>query len=86
MTFATMGPKGQRTIPKDVRDRLRLESGDRVEFIVQGNGTAVMVPATLTLADLKGCLPPPKRALSLGELDATAGATVVERASQRRRS
>jgi len=58
MTVATIAFRGRTTVPEDLRDRLRLEPGDRVEFIVQGNGTAVMVSAKLTLADHKGYLPP----------------------------
>jgi AbrB family looped-hinge helix DNA binding protein len=64
-----MTSKGQTTIPKRVRDRLGLKPGDRLEFVVQKDGTALMIPATLHLADLEGCLPPPKRAVSLEEMD-----------------
>jgi AbrB family looped-hinge helix DNA binding protein len=85
VTVATITSKGQTTIPKDIRDRLRLEPGDRVEFIAQNDGTALIVPAKLTLADLRGCLPPPKRPLSLGELDAAVGEAVVARARRPRR-
>ncbi len=46
MTVANISSQGQTTIPKDVRDWLWLESGGRVEFIVQGDTTAVMVPSS----------------------------------------
>jgi AbrB family looped-hinge helix DNA binding protein len=63
---ATITSKGQTTIPKAVGERL--SPGDRVEFVVQDDGTALMVPATLTLAELKATMPPPPRTLSLDEM------------------
>jgi AbrB family looped-hinge helix DNA binding protein len=77
MSRATITAKGQTTIPKDVRYKLHLEPGDRVEFMVQDDGTALMVPAKLTLSDLKGCLPPPAKALTLEELDEAVGRAVT---------
>lgn len=82
MTVENIGPMGRTTVPNDARDPLRLEPGDGLKFIVHGDGTAVMVPAKLTLTDLKGCLPPPKRALDSKELDAAVGAALIERACQ----
>lgn len=83
MPTATITTKGQTTIPKAVRDRLRLGPGNRVEFVVQDDGTALMIPATLTLAELKGVIPPPPRALSLDEMERVAAAHAVERARPR---
>ncbi|HYN38225.1 MAG TPA: AbrB/MazE/SpoVT family DNA-binding domain-containing protein [Rhodospirillales bacterium] len=83
MATATITTKGQTTIPKAVRDRLHLEPGDRVEFVVQEDGTALMIPATLTLAELKGTIPPPPRALSLEEMDQALAARAAERARRR---
>ena len=65
MATATITSKGQTTIPKPVRDRLRLKAGDRVEFVLQDDDTALMVSASVRLADLEGMLPPPKKAVSL---------------------
>jgi AbrB family looped-hinge helix DNA binding protein len=83
MATATITVKGQTTIPKSVRDRLHLSPGDRVEFIVQDDGTALMVPATMTLAELKASIPPPPRTLTLEEMTETIGRRAAER-SQRR--
>lgn len=69
MSTATITSKGQTTIPKAVRERLRLKAGDRVEFILQPDGTALMVPATLSLDDLEGMLPPPKRPVTVEAMD-----------------
>lgn len=69
MALSTVTSKGQTTIPKRVRDRLGLKPGDRLEFVVQEDGTALLVPATLHVADLVGCLPPPKRAATIEDMD-----------------
>lgn len=69
MAYSTLTAKGQTTIPKRVRDRLGLKAGDRIEFVANDDGTASMVPATLHIADLVGCLPAPKRAASLEDMD-----------------
>lgn len=36
--------KGQATIPKAVRDHLRLKPGDRVKFFFHPDGTVVLLP------------------------------------------
>jgi len=84
MTAATITSKGQTTIPKDVRERLDLGPGDRVEFVVRDDGTALVVPAKSRLAELKGCLPPPERALTLEQMDDAVGEAVVARARRSR--
>ena len=70
MATAKITSKGQTTIPKSVRDSLHLKPGDKVEFVVQPNGTALMVPKTRRLADLKGFLPRPERGLTIEEMNA----------------
>ena len=56
MPSATLTSKGQITLPKAVRDLLRLGAGDRVDFIVKDDGTVVMRPATVDVRELKGLL------------------------------
>jgi antitoxin PrlF len=56
MPSATITSKGQLTLPKAIRDRLRLGAGDRVDFIVKGDGTVVLQPATVDVRELKGLL------------------------------
>ncbi|HYN39967.1 MAG TPA: AbrB/MazE/SpoVT family DNA-binding domain-containing protein [Rhodospirillales bacterium] len=79
MATATITAKGQTTIPKSVRDRLQLKPGDRVEFVVREDGTALMVPATMTLAQLKASIPPPATALTLDEIETVIARRAVER-------
>ena len=40
-SFSTVSTKGQVTIPQDVRVRLGLKEGDRVEFINEGEVTVI---------------------------------------------
>ncbi len=40
----TITSKGQVTIPKHIRDALRLRAGSAVDFAVDGNGQVVLVP------------------------------------------
>lgn len=56
MSSAAITSKGQITIPKDVRDRLGLRKGDRVEFKIAKNNTAILVPRTTRTDDVFGML------------------------------
>ena len=56
MPRATMTTKGQITIPKDVRDRLHLNPGDKLDFIVREGGEVVLRPASVDVRDLEGIL------------------------------
>jgi len=56
MASATVTSKGQITIPKDVRERLGLEAGDRVVFVVQSDRDVVLKPAKTDVRELRGML------------------------------
>jgi len=84
MSTATLTSKGQTTIPKDIRDRLHLKPGDRLEFVVQADGRVLMIPATIDVRALKGILPKPKRKLSLDDIDRVIRDAAVERSIKRR--
>jgi AbrB family looped-hinge helix DNA binding protein len=53
MTVATLTSKGQVTLPKSVRDRLGVQTGDRVEFIETPAGFLIL-PVKRELAEIKG--------------------------------
>ena len=48
--------KGQTTIPKDVRKRLNLHPGDRLEFVIDDDGRVLLLPATVDVSELAGML------------------------------
>jgi antitoxin PrlF len=39
--YSTMTSKGQLTVPQEIRRRLGLEAGDRVEFVVEDDRTVI---------------------------------------------
>ena len=61
MATATVTSKGQITIPRAVRQSLRLRTGDRVEFVVQGRNEAVLKTVTRTVDEVFGLLRKPGR-------------------------
>jgi AbrB family looped-hinge helix DNA binding protein len=61
MTLATLTSKGQITIPKTVRNSLKIKSGDKVEFIVTENREALIRPITMNVDDVFGKLHSNKR-------------------------
>lgn len=63
--IATVTTKGRVTIPKNIRDRLRIKANDRVDFAVE-DGRAVLVPVR-TLKDLRGAVPAKDGASSVRE-------------------
>ncbi len=69
MTASTLTAKGQTTIPKDIRRHLGLKPGDRMDFIIEGDGRVVLTPSG-SIRDLKGCLPRPKQPVSLAAMKA----------------
>jgi AbrB family looped-hinge helix DNA binding protein len=54
MPSAKLTSKGQITIPLEVRERLGLDTGDRVDFIIRDSGEIVVEPATVDLLELRG--------------------------------
>lgn len=69
MAAATITSKGQITLPKEIRDILALEIGDRVEFLVGPDGTVTVWPLTADVRTLKGILPRPKHPVSVEEMN-----------------
>lgn len=69
MMHATLTSKGQITVPKPIRDRLHLRPGDKLEFLVEEDGSVRVVPVTRSLRQLRGVLKQPGRIVSLEEMD-----------------
>jgi AbrB family looped-hinge helix DNA binding protein len=69
MTTATLTSKGQITIPSNVRQRMGVESGDRIEFVEIEGGYAIK-PAIDDVRSLKGLLRKPSQPVSVEDMNA----------------
>jgi AbrB family looped-hinge helix DNA binding protein len=65
----TMTSKGQVTIPQEIRNRLRLRRGQKLQFTVEDRNRIAITPVFTRLSDLAGILPAPKRTVTLEEMD-----------------
>jgi len=65
--------KGQITIPEEIRRQYRLQAGEQVEWEVTDHGTVELRKAGGSLEALTQILPPPKRALTLEEMERAVG-------------
>jgi AbrB family looped-hinge helix DNA binding protein len=70
MAQATLTTKGQVTIPKDVRDSLQINTGDKIEIIVTENREAIIRPISKKVDDIFGKLyKPGRKVISLEAMD-----------------
>lgn len=74
--------KGQATIPKAIREHLRLKPGDRVKFFVHPDGSVVLLPKVSTAA-LRGIVKPRKHAVSLEQMREAVAAGAAGRLGRR---
>jgi len=79
MTVAVVTSKGQITIPKQVREALGVEAGDRVEFLEVEKGVYQVVAATRDVRSLKGAIAKPPQPVSVEEMK-----RIVARAAARK--
>jgi antitoxin PrlF len=86
MPTATLTTKGQVTIPKEVREHLGVDTGDRLSFVVQEDGTVIVKPITRHVRELGGLL---KRAaqqpLSIDEMEEGIARRMRAKFGRRRR-
>ncbi len=68
--LATLTSKGQITVPSAIRKQLKLQPGDRLDFVLREDGHIEVIPVRSSLAALKGAVPKPKRPVTLAEMDA----------------
>lgn len=69
MPSATLTTKGQITVPKVVRQKLRLRPGDRLAFRERADGTFSIEPERGDLLALAGTLKPRRKGVTLDQMD-----------------
>lgn len=83
---STITAKGQTTVPKEIRDRLKLKPGDRIEYVVTDDGQVMMKARNKRMADFAGILgKPPGGPLTIEEMDDAIAAAVTERYERSKR-
>jgi antitoxin PrlF len=68
MLQSIMTNRGQITIPAKIREKLRLSSGNKLEFLLRDD-QIVMLPINKSIRDLKGVLPKPDITLTCEEMN-----------------
>jgi len=70
MSTAMITTKGQVTIPKNVRDTLHVQMGDRIEFIQISEERYEIIAVTKNVEQLKGIVKSKnKKAVSIDEMN-----------------
>lgn len=70
MAASTLTTKGQITLPKEVRKKLNLKPGDRIDFEIAEGGEVRLHPLRGDLRSLKGFLKQPgRKPVSLEEME-----------------
>jgi antitoxin PrlF len=69
MTTATITSKGQITIPASVREALKIEAGDRIEFVEVNPGRFEFFAATRSVKELKGMFGKSKKRVSIKDMN-----------------
>jgi AbrB family looped-hinge helix DNA binding protein len=72
--------KGQITIPVEIRQRLGLETGHRVDFVEIDGGQYALVAATVDIKSLRGLVGKPGKPVSIEDMNQT----IRQRATGRR--
>ena len=68
MPSAVVSSKGQITIPKEVREALGVNAGDRVEFVESAKGVFEMLAASRDVRELKGIIGRPRKPVSVEDM------------------
>ena len=83
MATATVTSKGQVTIPVEVRERLGIRAGTRVQFVPRSDGGYDFVAASGSIRDLQGMFAGSGRTATLEEMDQAIGDAAADRYEDR---
>ncbi|MFG6443552.1 AbrB/MazE/SpoVT family DNA-binding domain-containing protein [Roseateles sp. LKC17W] len=65
MTVATVGAGGVVIMPTAVLDALQMQEGDRIEFVLLGDGDCLLVLVNRSVTELRGMFGKPSKRVSI---------------------
>ena len=84
MPTATVRSKGQITIPKEIREHLKLKKGSRVRFTENPDGSVTLRARTRSIFDMFGTLKPKHgRRVTIEEMNAAIRRAGAQSGSRR---
>lgn len=78
MPTATVTSKGQVTIPIEVRQKLGIHTGSRVEFVARSDGGYELFASTGSVMDLRGMFEWSGPTVTIEEMDEAIAAAAAE--------
>ena len=70
-TTATITGKGQITIPVEIRRKLDLQTGDKINFLIDKDNVVSFSPVTQNIMTLKGMVAKPDQPVSIDQMNIT---------------
>ena len=84
MPTSTLTSKGQITVPKPIREHLRVAEGDQVDFAISANGDVVMHRISGSVSVLAGLLyRSDQHVVSVEEMHDAIGDAAIDKAGTR---
>ena len=69
MYISTITSKGQTTIPRDIRKKLNLITGDNIEYYVNNDSSITLIHSDLDIANLYGIMRKPNKTVSVEDMN-----------------
>jgi len=70
MAESTISTKGQCVVPKKIREYMRLNPGNKIDFVIREDGEVYVRPVILDVRELKGRLKKPNcKPVSIKEME-----------------
>ncbi len=85
--LATVTVKGQVTVPKAIRDQLKIEQGTQLDFKLNADGTFLVRPLKRSALSIVGLLKRPGQvAMTLGQMNQAVADAAAARQQRSRKS
>ena len=84
--LATVTVKGQVTVPKAIRDQLKIEQGTQLDFKLNADGTFLVRPLKRSALSIVGLLKRPGQiAMTVGQMNQAVADAAVDRQQRSRK-